>query len=303
MIISITKWGFSDQWLNFLYSCILLKKIKLTGQGNNLRYIGRICSQLFPLPASVSPTVLFTGSGNKQDFFVCIFYKYNLSSSYLKVFSQAWHRLLYNAGHTQHWEPNFSAADTKNNMNFRQRIAWLCLALYLVFSFAAVYYFLEIADQFAEFSVEHSKLHDATDSNNASLWRFWQHIGDVPFHILVLILAIPYLQVFAALFYCTLPTIDKNINKCLIPIIGWMYMFQKVISLFRSHGNMDMRKDNPHTVSISWLLMRLEKCLLFYLLYKCWGFVGSRFKEWSDVGSLINSPQMFPLQGILVLII
>uniref|UniRef100_A0A0P4W5L4 Lysosomal enzyme trafficking factor n=1 Tax=Scylla olivacea TaxID=85551 RepID=A0A0P4W5L4_SCYOL len=136
-------------------------------------------------------------------------------------------------------------------MNFRQRIAWLCLALYLASSFAAVYYFLDIADQFAEFSMEHSKLHQASDSSDVSMWRFWHHIGDVPFHILVLIFAIPYLQVFAALFYCTLPTIDKNVNKCLIPVIGWMYMFQKFFSLFKNHRDLDMKRDNPHTVSIS----------------------------------------------------
>lgn len=148
----------------------------------------------------------------------------------------------------------------QKNMNFRQRIAWLCLAFYLASSFAAAYYFLDIADQFGQFSVEHSKLHQTADSSDIPAWRFWQHIGDVPFHILVLILAIPYLQVFAALFYCTLPTIDKNVNKCLIPVIGWMYMFQKVVSLFKSHGNLDMKKDNPHTVSISWLLIILETC-------------------------------------------
>lgn len=130
-------------------------------------------------------------------------------------------------------------------------MAWLCLALYLASSCAAAYYFLDIADQFAEFSVEHSKVHDAADTN-VPAWKFWHHIGDIPFHILMLILAIPYLQVFAALFYCTLPTVDKNVNKCLIPVIGWMYMFQKVGSLFRSHDNLDARKENQyHSVSIS----------------------------------------------------
>lgn len=130
-------------------------------------------------------------------------------------------------------------------MNFRQRMAWLCLAIYLASSFAAAYYFLDIADQFAQFSVEHSKVHLEAEINTPA-WKFWHHIGDIPFHILVLILAVPYLQVFAALFYCTLPTVDKNVNKCLIPVIGWIYMFQKVFSLFRGHENFEMRKEKQH---------------------------------------------------------
>ncbi|KAG0727441.1 Transmembrane protein 251 [Chionoecetes opilio] len=136
-------------------------------------------------------------------------------------------------------------------MNFRQRVAWLCLALYLASSFAAVYYFLDIADQFAQFSVEHSKLHQTAGASDVTAWEFWRHIWDVPFHLLALVVAVPYLQVFAALFYCTLPIVDQNVNKCLIPVIGWMYMFQKMISLFRSHDTLLDVKDNPHTVRIS----------------------------------------------------
>ncbi|KAK3851573.1 hypothetical protein Pcinc_041790 [Petrolisthes cinctipes] len=48
-------------------------------------------------------------------------------------------------------------------MNFRQRIAWICLVFYLATSIAMVYYFLDIADQYAVFSLEHSKLHQGQE--------------------------------------------------------------------------------------------------------------------------------------------
>ncbi|KAK7013164.1 hypothetical protein SK128_025424, partial [Halocaridina rubra] len=89
-----------------------------------------------------------------------------------------------------------------------------------------------IADQYALFSLEHSKLHKSSDAEVSS-WKFWYHIGDIPFSVLVLLLAIPYFQVFAALFYCTLPTTNRNVNKCLIPILGWIFLFQKAHSIFK----------------------------------------------------------------------
>lgn len=139
-------------------------------------------------------------------------------------------------------------------MNFRQRMAWLCLAFYLATSFAVVYYFLDIADQYALFSLEHSKLHKSGDSD-IPLWKFWHHIGDIPFPVLMILLAVPYFQVFAALFYCTLPTANKNVNKCLVPVIGWIYMFQKLLTVFKDHNakNCDTMHENLHVVSMSWI--------------------------------------------------
>lgn len=143
-------------------------------------------------------------------------------------------------------------------MNFRQRMAWLCLAFYLASSVAVVYYFLDIADQYALFSLEHSKLHDSSDSD-VPFWQFWHHIGDIPFPVLVILLAVPYFQIFAALFYCTLPTANKNVNKCLIPVIGCIYLFQKFFSVFRNHEDtkIDSRHDHHHIVSVSWLLFSI----------------------------------------------
>lgn len=137
-------------------------------------------------------------------------------------------------------------------MNFRQRMAWLCLTFYLATSVALAYYFLDIADQYGQFSLEHSKLHDSSGSN-IPYWQFWRHIGDIPFAVLIILLAIPYLQIFAALFYCTLPTANKNVNKCLIPVIGWIYLFQKAFSVIQSHEDMKLenRQDNHNLVSVS----------------------------------------------------
>lgn len=137
-------------------------------------------------------------------------------------------------------------------MNFRQRMAWLCLAFYLGSSCAIVYYFLDIADQFNLFSVEHSKLHSSSDEK-IPMWQFWHHIGDIPFLVLILLLAIPYFQVFAALFYCTLPSADRNVNKCLIPILGWIFLFQKALSIFKDaeNGNLNSRNNDREALSVS----------------------------------------------------
>lgn len=164
--------------------------------------------------------------------------------------------------HQEKYRPDVTLQNTRyaslGTMNFRQRMAWLCLAFYLASSVAVVYYFLDIADQYAVFSLEHSKLHDSSDSD-VPFWQFWQHIGDIPFPVLVLLLAIPYFQIFAALFYCTLPTVNKNVNKCLIPVIGCIYLFQKVFSVFRSHEDteLDSRLGHHHIVSVSWLLFSI----------------------------------------------
>ncbi|KAK4287709.1 hypothetical protein Pmani_039227 [Petrolisthes manimaculis] len=79
-------------------------------------------------------------------------------------------------------------------------------------------------------------------------WQFWRHIGDLPFHMFIVMLAVPYLHIFAALFYCTLPSVDRNAKKCLIPVIGWIYIYQKIISICKTQ---DGTWDRTPTISIS----------------------------------------------------
>lgn len=129
-------------------------------------------------------------------------------------------------------------------MNFRQRAAWLCLMIYLGTSVALVYYVLDIADQYSVLSLEHSKLHLSGEVQSG---RFWHHIIDIPFPILIVICLIVYFQIFAALFYCTLSHATSNVNKCLIPILGWMYLFQRLQSIFKTEENRKTNVDNSNS--------------------------------------------------------
>ncbi|CAL4148601.1 unnamed protein product, partial [Meganyctiphanes norvegica] len=137
-------------------------------------------------------------------------------------------------------------------MKVRQRFAWIFLALYLASTCALVYYLLDIADQFAMFSLEHSRLHGVQDQSSSPL-KIWHHIGDIPFPLLLLLVAIPYFQIFATLFYCTLPNANSNVNKCLVPILGWIYLFQKVNAIFRvtDDERYEEKTSGHHIVTLS----------------------------------------------------
>lgn len=92
-------------------------------------------------------------------------------------------------------------------MKFRQRIAWLLLFLYLLLTVFAVYYLFELSDQYNTLALEHTKLFHSPSSEQNNLWisAIWNHLPDIPFFIWILILAVPYLQVFFCLYMCTKP--------------------------------------------------------------------------------------------------
>lgn len=159
-------------------------------------------------------------------------------------------------------------------MNLRQKLAWLLVMVYLGCSFVCFYYLLDLADQFSVLSVAHSKLHQvesrddswrfsltgaralpllgpnlvkvrdphkiesfekkSTIANNSIEHNFWHHIVDVPINLLVLLGMILYCQVFALLYFFTLPHIHsiKNFNVFLIPFLGWYYIVLRCKSLF-----------------------------------------------------------------------
>lgn len=109
-------------------------------------------------------------------------------------------------------------------MHFRQRIAWLLLALFLASTCAFVYYIFEISDSFNNFALDHMhKYHsvkeisrdidkakaeaavNAEESKTDDQWKFWLHITDIPLAGWILIAVPPYLQVFCMLLACTKP--------------------------------------------------------------------------------------------------
>lgn len=62
---------------------------------------------------------------------------------------------------------------------------------------------------------------------------FWHHIVDVPAPVLLVFAIILYCQVFAMLYYFTLPHISsmRDINVCIIPFLGWFYIIQRMRTL------------------------------------------------------------------------
>jgi uncharacterized membrane protein YraQ (UPF0718 family) len=105
-------------------------------------------------------------------------------------------------------------------MHFRQRVAWLLLAFYLIATAGCLYYIFEISAWFGMFALEHadenhpeigsplrSALSSVTetvkDGNimtekgqlKTKLWTLMGHIVDLPQPLIILLLLAIYLQV------------------------------------------------------------------------------------------------------------
>lgn len=115
------------------------------------------------------------------------------------------------------------AKDDFNNvfvrMNFRQRVAWLLLAIYLVSTAGALYYMFQISMQLRMFALDHvDRVHtvaasplrppvqhngkpgiETSPSIVAScltfVWSMLGHIVDIPGPVLVILIFIVYMQV------------------------------------------------------------------------------------------------------------
>ena len=109
-----------------------------------------------------------------------------------------------------HWYHVSVAGDVLmcSTMNFRQRMAWLAVSLYLGATCWIMYYIFEISDSYNVFALDHvDKFHKPSESGaqSWSLWTLFQHVMDIPLPVWLLIAFLPYLQVFAMLLACTKP--------------------------------------------------------------------------------------------------
>ncbi|KAH0620412.1 hypothetical protein JD844_020833 [Phrynosoma platyrhinos] len=103
-------------------------------------------------------------------------------------------------------------------MNFRQRMGWIGVGLYLISSAAAFYYVFEINETYNRLALEHiqqppEKVREETT---------WMHslktrLLSVPFWLWTIIFLIPYLQMFLFLYSCTRAD-PKTVGYCIIPI-------------------------------------------------------------------------------------
>lgn len=113
-------------------------------------------------------------------------------------------------------------------MNFRQRIGWIGMGLYLLASVAAFYYVFEINQTYnrltlnyvEEAAEEPPALADPAAPSSSSV--SWHHslktrLLTFPFWLWMIIFLIPYLQVFLFLYSCTRPD-PRTVGYCILPI-------------------------------------------------------------------------------------
>ncbi|XP_078592957.1 lysosomal enzyme trafficking factor-like [Branchiostoma floridae x Branchiostoma japonicum] len=95
-------------------------------------------------------------------------------------------------------------------MNFRQRIAWLLVFTFLLASTWMAYYVFEISDSYNVLALEHIQSTAQQDPSELT-WRqtLTTKLVAVPFWMWLLLLLVPYLQVFCLLIACTKPDPDR----------------------------------------------------------------------------------------------
>ncbi|XP_026854740.1 transmembrane protein 251 [Electrophorus electricus] len=113
-------------------------------------------------------------------------------------------------------------------MNFRQRMGWIGVALYLLASIAAVYYMFEINQTYNRFTLSNvekvtgtrmPRTGDSASTSSSSSWMqsLKTRLLLLPFWVWATIFLIPYLQVFLFLYSCTRAD-PKTMGYCILPI-------------------------------------------------------------------------------------
>lgn len=102
-------------------------------------------------------------------------------------------------------------------MNFRQRIGWVGVALYLLLSVLLVYYVFEVQS----FSLEHVQRAASGPSAAppASGWsqQLSSRLPSLPVWLWASLFLLPYLQLFLFLFSCTRAD-PRAVGYCVLPV-------------------------------------------------------------------------------------
>ncbi|XP_053470817.1 lysosomal enzyme trafficking factor [Ictalurus furcatus] len=110
-------------------------------------------------------------------------------------------------------------------MNFRQRMGWIGVAVYLLVSMAAVYYMFEINQTYNHLTLEKTSgtrpppLRPADSASSAWSWTqsVKSHLLLLPFWLWAAIFLIPYLQLFLFLYSCTRAD-PRTVGYCILPV-------------------------------------------------------------------------------------
>ncbi|XP_063803644.1 lysosomal enzyme trafficking factor [Pseudophryne corroboree] len=103
-------------------------------------------------------------------------------------------------------------------MNFRQRMGWIGVGLYLLVSAAAFYYVFEINETYNTLALEQVQVKPPDRDTEAS----WVHslkarLLSLPFWLWAALFLLPYFQVFLFLYSCTRAD-PRTVGYCIIPI-------------------------------------------------------------------------------------
>ncbi|XP_040921064.1 transmembrane protein 251 [Toxotes jaculatrix] len=96
-------------------------------------------------------------------------------------------------------------------MNFRQRMGWVGVALYLLLSIMAVYYVFEV------YTLSLERVHrGGAGPSTLPPAVTWSHLPSLPVWMWVLVFLLPYLQLFLFLFSCTRAD-PRAVGYCVLP--------------------------------------------------------------------------------------
>ncbi|MCI4389758.1 hypothetical protein PGIGA_G00102130 [Pangasianodon gigas] len=123
-------------------------------------------------------------------------------------------------------------------MNFRQRMGWIGVAVYLLVSVAAVYYVFEINQTYNRLTLAHVEKTsgtrppppraadpdasaDSADSADSASASWMQGVKSwlllLPFWLWAAIFLVPYLQLFLFLYSCTRAD-PRTVGYCILPV-------------------------------------------------------------------------------------
>ncbi|KAG9481815.1 lysosomal enzyme trafficking factor [Eleutherodactylus coqui] len=103
-------------------------------------------------------------------------------------------------------------------MNFRQRMGWIGVGLYLFVSAATFYYVFEINETYSRLALEHVQPKPQDPTAEVS----WTHslktrLLSLPFWFWAALFFLPYFQLFLFLYSCTRAD-PRTVGYCIIPI-------------------------------------------------------------------------------------
>ncbi|KAM9294634.1 lysosomal enzyme trafficking factor [Gastrophryne carolinensis] len=103
-------------------------------------------------------------------------------------------------------------------MNFRQRLGWIGVGLYLLASAAAFYYVFEINETYNRLAIEHVQPRPLQPGPQSSSWTHSvkTRLLSLPFWLWAALFLLPYFQLFLFLYSCTRAD-PRTVGYCVLP--------------------------------------------------------------------------------------